>query len=464
MGFISTPQITGLVRGEPKPGARHRSNGKAVAGEMGQNEDGKRHTASETYDRSRTHMNQYTGYTNGYEAWDYIEERANGYKIKGKTKDGKEYERSLRSDAVVGYAVIFNPPDDVCINWSDEDYEKFYNDSWDYMCQKQPRLFSNRNKVMTAEHYDEGLNPDGKSRHCHILGEARDSDGKYCGNLIDAKMLSEINREYPAFMRSRGWDMEDLDCTDWDKYNSDSAYREERIEKAKTNGLSINQYGKKLSAEEAMRIAQEKQALKDREDELQAERDKFTAEKEKWQEKANNELTEALLDIQTFKTKHGDSSMEQDMREYMKLVKARDGESMYNHFTLWRNDKIEREKKQAEEKALSLREKLLAKGREANRRKQQQEAAQSTIKPKVQSVNENRVTKPRIRKEDNQRALQQEPTWFKGVREYLDAQQRFDVNAMIRIENDVLSENTDFITIEQAISEYEKAQNQSQME
>ena len=42
MGWKCLPQVTGLVRGEPKPGAKHRSNGAAICGEAGK----ERHSAS----------------------------------------------------------------------------------------------------------------------------------------------------------------------------------------------------------------------------------------------------------------------------------------------------------------------------------------------------------------------------------------------------------------------------------
>lgn len=34
MSFKCAPQIIGLVRGEPKPGQKHRANGRAIVAEM----------------------------------------------------------------------------------------------------------------------------------------------------------------------------------------------------------------------------------------------------------------------------------------------------------------------------------------------------------------------------------------------------------------------------------------------
>lgn len=247
--------MTGLVRGEPKKGQKHRSNGKAILGEMGI----ERISNSDTLDRNRSHMNVYKGVsTSGFACWDYLEDRANDYKLTGKTKDGKDFKYSLRKDAVVGCALIFNPPEEICCDWDAKTYQKFYDDSWSFLKQAEPRLFRDKNIVLDAEHSDEGLNEDGKSKHLHRAIEARDENDRYCGNLVDAKLLADINKKYPAFMRAHGWDMDDLDVTDWDRYKNDLEYRAERKQKAKKNGLSVNRYVKKMSAKEAKKQALER--------------------------------------------------------------------------------------------------------------------------------------------------------------------------------------------------------------
>lgn len=247
--------MTGLVRGEPKKGQKHRSNGKAILGEMGI----ERISNSDTLDRNRSHMNVYKGVsTSGFACWDYLEDRANNYKLIGKTKNGKDFKYSLRKDAVVGCALIFNPPEEICCDWDAKTYQKFYSDSWDFLKQTEPRLFRDENIILDAEHSDEGMNEDGKSKHLHRAIEARDENDRYCGNLVDAKLLADINKKYPAFMRAHGWDMDDLDVTDWDRYKNDLEYRAERKQKAKENGLSVNRYGKKMSAKEAKKQSLER--------------------------------------------------------------------------------------------------------------------------------------------------------------------------------------------------------------
>ena len=263
MGWTATPQILGLVRGEPKAGQKHRANGKAIVGELGD----ERITTSATYDETRSHLNKYEYReglsSSGFQCWDYMEDRANSYTTHIKMKNGREVDRHLKSDAVIGYAIIFNPPEEVCINWTDKEYDKFFADSWEFMKQKEPRLFRDENKVLDAVHYDEGVDQTGRSKHEHIAGEAIDQNGKYCGNLIDAKMLAEINREYPKYMREHGWDMDDLDCTDWDKYKTDESYKAERKAKWKKSGNSVNKYLKQKSADTAKEEAEDLEKIAD---------------------------------------------------------------------------------------------------------------------------------------------------------------------------------------------------------
>lgn len=238
MGFKCAPQLLGLVRGEPKKGQRHRANGKAIFSEAGK----ERYSASETLKRELSHLNQYTGFASGFAAWDAMRKRADSYVTTGKTKDGKPYERALRKDAVVGFALIINPPSEICVDWTDEQYKKFYKDTWDCLCVIEPRIFSDKNLMMTAEHFDEGMigNKTANDRHKHIFGNTLDQEEHYCGNLIDAKLLATINQKYPGMMRERGWEMDDLDTTDWERYKQDEDYRSERKAKSRKSGKSVN--------------------------------------------------------------------------------------------------------------------------------------------------------------------------------------------------------------------------------
>jgi hypothetical protein len=55
--------------------------------------------------------------------------------------------------------------------------------------------------------------------------------------LVDAAFLVRVNQRYPEMMRDRGWDLDDLDVTDWKRYKKNEDYRRERQEKRKAQGL-----------------------------------------------------------------------------------------------------------------------------------------------------------------------------------------------------------------------------------
>ena len=274
MSFKCAPQIIGLVRGEPKQGQKHRANGKAIIGEMGI----ERISLSKTLDRTLSAHNIYEGdSSSGFATWDAMTAKADAYKTTFTDKNGVTRSRSLKSDAVIGFAVIFNPPYDECKTWTDEQYQKFYDDSWQTLCEIEPRVFRDENVRLTAEHFDEGIKESGKfDRHQHRAGECLDENGKYCGNLIDAKLLSTINKLYPSMMRDRGWEMEDLDTTDWDRYKTDTEYKARRKIKKTQSGKSVNKYIKDkldnqlLELEEATEnVAELQRDLSEQESELQ---------------------------------------------------------------------------------------------------------------------------------------------------------------------------------------------------
>lgn len=248
MGYKCVPQIKGLVRGEPKPGQKHRANGKAILMEMGS----ERRSKSVTLDRSRSEQNEYEGHTKGADCWAEMVATAEAYRMPVRCRDGTMRERGLRADAVIGWSMIINPPSDMTEDWESGDYERFYQDAFDVMAKIEPRLFRPDNVRMTATHRDEGWKVDrdaDEGEHMHIAGDARDTDGRYCGNVLDARLCDHINHEFPAAMRELGWELDDMDCTDWERMGKDETgeykdpeYRAERMAKAKRSGRSTNQY------------------------------------------------------------------------------------------------------------------------------------------------------------------------------------------------------------------------------
>ena len=285
MGWKCVPQVMGLVRGDGmrrdgKGQAKHRANAAAIvheAFEIADRDDGHpipiRKSASDTYDRSRTPNNRYTGYQTADDVVAAMEEEAAAQTVEVQTKNKETGEtvirkRPLRSDAVIGVAVIFKPPCAIARTWSREQYDKFINDSLDVMAtvqcggevdkktgklkrgQEPCHLFRRENIIAGAEHWDEGSLAEGGdvyTGHWHHIYKPEDENGKYRGNLIDPYFLSRLSAVYPRMMRERGWDIEDCDCTDWEKFNDDkgpenAGYRAKRKSKIRQGGKSVNKY------------------------------------------------------------------------------------------------------------------------------------------------------------------------------------------------------------------------------
>lgn len=236
MGFKMAPQIIGLIRGEPKGKGKHRAPGDKILEELGE----ERKSRSKTLDRERSKYNRYAGYRSGAECWAALQDEADQYRTPVVLRDGRTASRGLRRDAILGIAVIYNPPAAATKGWTDADYTRFYKDCREVMADIEPRLFGRRNSRMLAEHRDEDGN--GESRHIHEVLVPRDGDGRYCGNLLDAQTLARINQEFPRRMRARGWGLEDLDTTDWKRYKADPSYREIRDGKRGKSGRSVNKY------------------------------------------------------------------------------------------------------------------------------------------------------------------------------------------------------------------------------
>ena len=187
--------------------------------------------------------------------------------------------------------MIYKLPEEYSAQLSVEENAKFYRDSEEVMAELYPMLFAKKNERYSAIHRDEGLvhadTKEDANEHEHKIYVPKDENENYCGNLADSKMFASICKNYPRMMRERGWDFDDLDITDWDRYKYDSDYRAERKVKAKQNGLSVNKYMKKKSAETAKEEADDVQTIIDyatnfvhEKKELDKEKEQFKDEKE----------------------------------------------------------------------------------------------------------------------------------------------------------------------------------------
>ena len=250
MGFVMAPQWVGLVRGKGSPQEKRKSpnrraNGGAVLAEMMQ----ERRCHSVNFDPSRSRLNGYeSDRETGQASWDEMVRRANDYRISTVGKGGAAVERALRKDAVIGWALIFNPPMEVSEGWDDETAARFFRDCREVTAEFLP-VTADRNVRCVATHRDEG------GLHVHVAGEMLDEDGRYCAKeQWNITRFSRLNREFGARMRERGWDMDDLDTFDVSR-KDDESYREERRRKRRTQGLDQNDYARR-KAEERRRSAE----------------------------------------------------------------------------------------------------------------------------------------------------------------------------------------------------------------
>lgn len=247
MGWKTAIQFMGLVRGEPTNKSK-RANGKAILAEMGK----ERFSSSQTLDRTKTEDNvYYQDNESGFSVWDSMCEMASKHRTPvvrtdKKTGEQKVSYRKLPENAVIGVAVIINPPYDVCKDWTLGEYEKFYSDSQECLEEMFPNIFREENLVFGVKHRDEGIGD--YDEHAHLVYVPVSEDGRYCGNEIDAKHISEFHKHYAKMMRDKGWTgMEDLNTTDWEKYDKKSdKYDEEYIIKQNMErgkyGKSVNDY------------------------------------------------------------------------------------------------------------------------------------------------------------------------------------------------------------------------------
>lgn len=235
---------------------KHRANGGKILREMYQERYGK----TVTIDREYSYLNEYVGADSGDEMWDKLIDEADNYKIVTVRK-GKEYRRALPEKSTIGMSVIFKLPYEYSAQLSVAENAKFYSDTEDVLAELYPDVFAKKNIRGYTIHYDEGIpnvDKEKSSEHKHQVYVPRDRNDRYCGNLVDVKMFANICKQYPAKMREKGWDFEDLDTTDWDRYKYDSEYKAERDLKRKENGLGVNAYAKKQTAKEVKKQALER--------------------------------------------------------------------------------------------------------------------------------------------------------------------------------------------------------------
>lgn len=156
-----------------------------------------RYCKDDDYDSSLTKKNLYwnNGYRDATELCDYWDELASKHKVKG--KDGKE--KKLRSDAGIGFTGIVKPEEDFIKTLNAEQQRKFFLDALQVLKQ----MYADNGMVMDffVIQYDEG------NVHAHYGGHDPDYQ---LGKKLGLPFKTALNSTFPALMRERGWQLNDL--------------------------------------------------------------------------------------------------------------------------------------------------------------------------------------------------------------------------------------------------------------
>lgn len=283
-GFYCVPQTLGLVRGEPKEGAKNRANGEAIMREAMY----ERASRSPTLDRSRSGKNEYWGKVGvkslGGDHWAWTEARADEWRSTYTDKNGKERSRRLPRQSVIAIATIVKAPAEVTAGWDKPTRERFFADAADALQECDPVFYNPANTIYRAVHRDEA---DGC--HVHFAHEARDKDGRYCGSRYDAKWRQGLAAAFAKKMREKGWSVLNPKLTDWERYRSvrkarpgergflldrarcgleagtrvawaDPDYRLEVDERRRRQGLSVEEHHARMEQAKELEAAKAEQA------------------------------------------------------------------------------------------------------------------------------------------------------------------------------------------------------------
>lgn len=235
--------------------SKRSGNALAIAQEMLE----ERYTQDEDIDRTKSHLNTYTGFTTGRELHEYWELEA--------SKHLDALGRPLRSDAIIGYSAILKPDKESMESMTEEEQERFIADGTRVLC----NLLTEHGLQIDAT----AVQRDEQVLHTHIAGHDVDYQA---ARKINLKLFRSFNREFPKRMREFGYDVEDLVVYDVEKVASmteeqQKAYKKEHIaeKKAKKHGQSSSLYKqqkideqKKALQKEQQKLNTEKQQLKDR--------------------------------------------------------------------------------------------------------------------------------------------------------------------------------------------------------
>lgn len=154
--------------------------------------------------------------------------------------------RHIRDDAVVMCATIIKPSAEFMSTLKADDQRQMLLDAYD----KLKEIVGESNMKAAVIHYDE-LVP-----HLHTFWMPETEDGRLCAKeKHNLKFLGTLNKEMPAYLRSKGWDIDDCNAYDAEEEQrkkeemGEEAYKKERQEKRNNQGRSSSKYKHEIKKE-----------------------------------------------------------------------------------------------------------------------------------------------------------------------------------------------------------------------
>lgn len=196
MGFNCGMPVLTLDNLAHKSGDKH-GNAKKVVYEAFEERQGK----DSDIDRARTADNIYFSFEHGEKAFRKAEELYSYWQAQAGshtcTVNGKE--RKMRSDAKIGFTGIIKPDADYINSLSHDEQMKFCKDAMTIVLD----IYKKQGLTMDAAviHVDE--------QACHVHYFGHDESYKM-SKKVNLGLYDKLNREFPARMREKGWELNDL--------------------------------------------------------------------------------------------------------------------------------------------------------------------------------------------------------------------------------------------------------------
>lgn len=196
MGFNCGMPVLTLDNLAHKSGDKH-GNAKKVVYEAFEERQGK----DSDIDRARTADNIYFSFEHGEKAFRKGEELYNYWQAQADSHtcvaNGKE--RKMRSDAKIGFTGIIKPDADYINNMTHDEQMRFCKDAMGIVLD----IYKKQGLTIDAAviHVDE------MATHIHYFGH----DESYkMSKKVNLGLYDKLNREFPARMRGKGWELNDL--------------------------------------------------------------------------------------------------------------------------------------------------------------------------------------------------------------------------------------------------------------